>query len=278
MTRVRYERSPPYRPGQTEPFKVSRSKIELFMQCPRCFWLDVRLKIKRPDGPPFSINKAIDEMLKKEFDSYRLRGEPHPWMTDNQIKAVPMKHELLDKWRQTFIGVSTLHEPTNLYVFGAIDDLWADDAGQIYVVDYKATAKQREVSLDADWQISYKRQMEIYQWLLRQNSLKVSDTSYFVYTNAQLNGRGFFDKVEFKTKIISYIGNADWIEPALTRMKSVMDGEMPEIGTAAMGGQCEFCAYARARTELTLNHYKDNQPNHIKKAKKTAQIQTQIDM
>ena len=39
------ERSKPYEPGQKAAFKVSRSKIELFMQCPRCFWLDVRLKI-----------------------------------------------------------------------------------------------------------------------------------------------------------------------------------------------------------------------------------------
>ena len=67
-------------PGQRAAFKVSRSKIELFMQCPRCFWLDVRLKIKRPDGPPFNINKAIDELFKKEFDRYRAAGEKHPIM------------------------------------------------------------------------------------------------------------------------------------------------------------------------------------------------------
>src|SRR3990167_2456302 len=100
------QRNKPYEPGQTTVFKISRSKIELFMQCPRCFWLDVRLKIKRPSGPPFQINKAIDELLKKEFDNYRLKGEPHPWMSDNQIKAVPMQHEKLDDWRQNFVGVA----------------------------------------------------------------------------------------------------------------------------------------------------------------------------
>ncbi|HEY5442248.1 MAG TPA: hypothetical protein VIJ68_01780, partial [Candidatus Saccharimonadales bacterium] len=59
------ERSPAYRPGQTQAFKISRSKIELFMQCPRCFWLDARLKIGRPSSPPFNINKTIDELFKK---------------------------------------------------------------------------------------------------------------------------------------------------------------------------------------------------------------------
>lgn len=246
------ERNQPYKPGQTTPFKVSRSKIELFSQCPRCFWLDVRLKIKRPDGPPFQINKAIDELLKKEFDQYRAKAEPHPWMVDSQIKAIPFAHDELDKWRMNFTGVSALHQPTNLHVFGAIDDLWVSDKGELIVVDYKATAKQSDVSLDADWQISYKRQMEVYQWLLRQNGFKVSNTAYFVYTNGRLDLDGFHDRVEFRTKIIPYKGSDTWVEPTLIKMKEAMEGDMPEVGTAAMGGDCDYCTYARARTELTL--------------------------
>ena len=111
------------------------------MQCPRCFWLDARLKIKRPNGPPFSLNKAVDELLKKEFDSYRKQAKPHPIMLDNQIKAVPFMHEDLDKWRENFVGVGTLHKPTNLYIFGAVDDVWVKEDGELIVVDYKATAK-----------------------------------------------------------------------------------------------------------------------------------------
>jgi CRISPR/Cas system-associated exonuclease Cas4 (RecB family) len=251
------ERSLPYKPGQAAPFKVSRSKIELFMQCPRCFWLDVRLKITRPSSPPFNINKAIDELFKKEFDSYRLKGEPHPIMTDNQVKAVPYQHGDLDKWRYNFTGVATLHEATNLHVFGAIDDVWVNDAGELIVVDYKATAKQADVSIDSAWQISYKRQLEVYQWLLRQNGFKVNDTGYFVYTNARFDLEGFNDKVEFKTKLIPYTGSDSWIEPTLAKMKACMEApDMPPVGDSAMGGPCEFCTYAKARTELTLNHIK----------------------
>jgi len=247
----------PYRPGQTAPFKVSRSKIELFKQCPRCFWLDLRLKIKRPEGPPFNINKAIDELFKKEFDTYRAKGEPHPIMTEYEIKAVPYTHEKLDDWRETFVGVQSLHTPTNLLVFGAIDDLWVDEAGNIIVVDYKATAKDREVSIDSPWQISYKRQLEVYQWLLRQNGLSVNPTGYFVYTNGRMDLEGFFDKVEFRTKVIPYTGDDSWVEPTLLQMKACMDGDMPPIGVSIMGGECEFCSYARKRTELTISAIQD---------------------
>lgn len=249
-------RSPPYQPGQKTPFKVSRSKIELFTQCPRCFWLDARLKIGRPSSPPFQINKAIDELFKKEFDRHRAAGTPHPLMTDNQIKAVPYQHADLDKWRYNFTGVTTLHEPTNLHVFGAIDDVWVNDAGELIVVDYKATAKASEVSIDSDWQISYKRQLEVYQWLLRANGFAVNDTGYFVYTNGRLDLDGFNDRVEFRTKVIPYTGSDAWVEPTLLKMKDCLEAaDMPAIGTAAMGGPCEFCTYARQRTELTLNHF-----------------------
>ena len=246
------ERSQPYKPGQIKPFKISRSKIELFTQCQRCFWLDVRLKITRPSTPPFNINKAIDELFKKEFDGYRTKGQPHPLMLDNQIKAIPYAHENLDKWRENFVGIQYLHEPTNLLIFGAVDDLWVDERGEIIVVDYKATSKAKEVNLDSDWQISYKRQMEVYQWLFRQNGFKVNSTGYFVYTNGRSDLDGFFDKIEFRTKVIPYIGNDDWVEVTVSDIKRCMENDIPLVGRSAMGGECEYCTYSRKRTELTL--------------------------
>jgi CRISPR/Cas system-associated exonuclease Cas4 (RecB family) len=265
------ERSQPYKPGQTAPFKVSRSKIELFMQCPRCFWLDVRLKITRPSGPPFNINKAIDELFKKEFDTYRVKGEPHPIMTEYSVAAVPFVHEKLNDWRETFVGVQVPHKPTNLMVFGAVDDLWVTPTGEVIVVDYKATAKDREVSIDSGWQISYKRQMEVYQWLLRQNGLNVSSTGYFVYANGRMDTDGFFNKIEFKTKVIPYTGSDAWVEPTLLKMKKCMDSDdMPPTGDSIMGGPCEFCTYARQRTELTMKALQDQRQSQKTKPAKAA--------
>ena len=253
------ERSKPYQPGQKSPFKVSRSKIELFMQCQRCFWLDVRLKITRPSTPPFNINKAIDELFKKEFDKYRSEKKPHPIMVEYKIDAIPYHHDDLDKWRENFVGVTTVHKPTNLHVFGAIDDVWVNDSGELMVVDYKATAKDRDVSIDSDWQIVYKRQMEIYQWLLRRNGFDVSATGYFVYTNGRMDLDGFNNRVEFRTKVIPYEGDDSWVDQTIKDMKKCMDSEnMPKVGIDIMGGPCKYCSYARTRTELTLKAIKNS--------------------
>ena len=251
------ERSQPYSPGQTMPFKVSRSKIELFTQCPRCFWLDVRLKITRPNSPPFNINKAIDELFKKEFDIHRAAGTQHPLQVKFKIDAKPYVHADIDTWRENFVGVSTVHEPTNLHVFGAVDDVWINSDDELIVVDYKATAKDKEItSLGpvGGWQDAYRRQMETYQWLLRANGHNVSDTGYFVYANGDASKAGFNDVVEFRTNVFPHHGNDAWVEKTLIAMKECMEGDMPAVGQAAMGGECDYCLYARKRTELTLKH------------------------
>jgi RecB family exonuclease len=145
-----------YHPDSATPFALSRSKVELFMDCPRCFYLDRRLGIARPAGFPFNLNSAVDALLKREFDRYRAEGVAHPMMTGGGIRAVPHAHTELDNWRNNFRGVRSIHAGTNLELFGAIDDLWRDlDSGELMVVDYKATSKSTEVTLDAPWQDGY---------------------------------------------------------------------------------------------------------------------------
>jgi CRISPR/Cas system-associated exonuclease Cas4 (RecB family) len=253
-----YQRNPAYRPGQKAAYKLSRSKIDLYMQCPRCFWLEVRLKIKRPSSPPFQINKAIDTLLKKEFDSHRKAQTVHPLVKEYDLELVPFQHEKIDYWRNVpHSGVEYLHQPTNLIIWGGVDDIWVNlNTSELTIVDYKATSKDKEITLDAEWQETYKRQLEIYQWLFRQNGFKVSDIGYFVYTNGRIDLDGFYDKVEFKTKIIAHKGSDGWVEKVLFKMKDCMDSEdMPEVGRDVMDSrkQCEYCAYARSRTQLTLD-------------------------
>lgn len=244
-----------YKPGQKTAFKMSRSKIDLFIECPRCFWLDRRLGIKRPDTPPFQINKAIDELLKKEFDIHRSKKTAHPFMKDAGFDGVPFAHDKLDQWRDNFTGVQFSHPSTSLLVFGAVDDIWIDKNNALAVVDYKATSKNKDITdLDppGSWHDSYRRQMEVYQWLLRRNDFTVSDTGYFVYANAQTSEKEFANKIVFVTRTFSYTGNDSWIEPTLHKLKDCLDGDIPAIGDGYMGHGCQYCAYARSRTELTL--------------------------
>ena len=242
-----------YSKDSKQPFRISRSKIDLFVQCPRCFWLETVKGIKRPSTPPFQINKAVDSLLKNEFDQYRKKGEPHPLMLEYKIDAVPYQHPKLNDWRENFVGVEYHDEANNLILFGAVDDLWVDQKSQeVIVVDYKATAKKKEVDLDAPWQIVYKRQMEIYQYLLRKIGLNISNTGYFVYTNGIEDKDGFYDRVEFRTKVISYTGSDDWIDEVIVKLKACLNQtEMPKNSD-----QCEYCDYVYNRLQLTMAYLK----------------------
>ena len=166
-------------PKPDKPFKVSRSGLELHLECPRCFYLNHRLGIRRPSGPPFTINSLVDRLLKKEFDRHRASGTAHPLMHQYGVDAVPFQHPQVHEWRKNFKGIQHYHAPTNLIVTGAVDDLWINPASEVIVVDYKTTAKSGDITIDANWQMAYKRQMEIYQWLLSRQGLDVSRRTLF---------------------------------------------------------------------------------------------------
>ncbi|MEE8236065.1 MAG: hypothetical protein V3R53_04660, partial [Gammaproteobacteria bacterium] len=76
-----------YQPGSAQPFKLSRSKIDLFIECPRCFYVDRRLGTGRPPGFPFNLNLAVDRLLKAEFDTHRVAGTAHPLLEQYGVDA-----------------------------------------------------------------------------------------------------------------------------------------------------------------------------------------------
>jgi CRISPR/Cas system-associated exonuclease Cas4 (RecB family) len=225
-----------------KPFKLSRSKIDLFLNCPRCFYYDRKLGVGRPPGFPFALNSAVDHLLKLEFDIHRVNGTKHPLIEKYGVDARPVAHEDLDKWRHNFTGIQHLHELTNFLIFGAIDDLWINSKGEYIVVDYKSTSKDEDITeLNKDWQIGYKRQMEVYQWLLRQNGYKVSNTGYFVYCNGQTDRKAFDGKLEFDITLIPYEGDDSWVEKTIIKAHACLNNDkIPEASP-----ECDYCNYVR---------------------------------
>jgi len=225
-----------------EPFEISRTKLELFLNCPRCFYLDRKFGISRPSFPAFTLNSAVDALLKKEFDIHRSKKEAHPLMKNYGIDLIPFQHEKMEEWRHNFTGVRYLHRATNFLVFGAIDDLWVDKDGTLFVVDYKSTSSDYEVNLDGEYKVAYKRQVEIYQWLLRKNGFKVSDIAYFVYANGRKDLKAFDARLEFNISVLAYSGNSDWVEQVVIDAKHCL--EQPNIPEAEY--ECEYCNYRKA--------------------------------
>lgn len=226
-----------------ESFRLSRGKIDLFLSCQQCFYLDRKMGVGRPPGFPFSLNSAVDALLKKEFDVHRAKGSSHPLMKEYGVDAVPFQDERMDEWRDSLRrGITAQVVGTNILVTGGVDDVWVRPDGELIIVDYKATSKSGEVNLDADWQDGYKRQMETYQWLFRQNGFKVSSTGYFVYCNGDSDKEAFDGKLEFSIKLISYEGDDSWVEKTVRDAVECLKGD--QIPSASP--ECDFCNYREA--------------------------------
>lgn len=220
------------------PIRISRSKVELFVECPRCFYLDKVHAVSRPDSATFSLNLAVDHLLKKEFDLYRLREEPHPLMSLYGVDAVPFKHKDMDSWRTK--GIDTVHD--GLQLFGIVDDVWKHDDGTLAIVDYKATSTNAAITLDGEYRAGYKRQLEFYQWLFRRNGFDVSDTGYFVFVNADKEKDTFDKKLEFIPQILPYEGGGEWIHDALHAIRECLGSDVPPPSSNG----CKWCAYRKS--------------------------------
>lgn len=247
-----------YNPADDEPFKLSRSKIDLFLQCPRCFYLDRKLGINQPSGAPFTLNNAVDALLKREFDLYRELGTVHPFIQGQGIEAIPFSHPEIEAWRNNRIGLQFLHFPTNFLLTGAIDDVWKLPTGELVVVDYKAKATSKEITLEPKkkkngeivktdrYLISYVNQLEFYQWLFRQNGFKVSNTGYFVFANAQTDRASFEDKLIFEKVLIPHDGDDSWVEPTLLKIKNCLNNDkVPDLTV-----DCQLCQFS----DDVMNH------------------------
>ena len=261
-----------FNPASAEAFRISRSKIDLFLECPRCFYYDQRLGVGRPPGFPFNLNSAVDALLKKEFDIHRKHKSKHPLMEQYGVDAVPLGNEKIEEWRDALRrGISHLHKETNLFVRGGVDDVWVTPEGELLIVDYKATSKDGEVSLDAEWQDGYKRQIEVYQWLFRKNGFKVSTTGYFVYANASRDREAFDGRLEFAIKVIPYIGSDAWIEGVLKKIRACLEKDTaPESSD-----DCDFCRYRRAVGEVLReqeNGIKEKEPRSAQPPKGNKKI------
>ena len=225
-------------------WRLSRSKIDLFIECPRCFYLDNKLGTARPRGPAFTLNIAVDTLFKKEFDAYRVQKKPHPIMEAYNISAIPFAHKDLNTWRENFEGIAYMHTPTGFTISGALDDIWVDTDGKLIVIDYKSTSKEGTIEslVDSSWEDQYKRQIGVYQWLLTQNGFQVLNTGYFVYANAKTDSASFSNTLHFDTTIVPCEGDTTWIETTLHEIKKCLESEsIPQVGRA-----CEFCPYREA--------------------------------
>ena len=252
-----------YKPEHPEPYELSRSQIQSFLKCPACFWMNRVKGIKFPGMPGFLLNTATDTLLKKDFDVYRELQQPHPFMERHGLgHLVPFKHDDFELWTKSLqLGLRASYEPADFIIGGGLDDVWHNrETDEIHIVDYKSTAGKRNekgtalnpISLFGTYKEAYKNQMDMYQWILKQQGFNVSNTGYFVYVNGDQHFQGGMleedadaANMKFDVQLIEYEGNSDWVEQSILDVKACLDSsDCPDHANSGFGPkgdkQCEY--------------------------------------
>lgn len=227
-----------YDPEHNSPYELSRTRIENFIKCPACFYLEQIEGIKFPSIPGYNINEATDILLKKDFDKYRDQQRAHPFLINKGLgHLVPFQHQDFELWTQSLHfaaagRLNTVHEPSNLKVGGGLDDVWVNlNTMNLHVVDYKSTSlrkREAKLSLEEPWKMAYKRQMDFYVWVLRKKGFSVDSVGYFLYCNgdrfSDIDFLNEYDAImKFEVSLIEYRVDTSWIEPVLLEIRKLLD-------------------------------------------------------
>ncbi|MFC1510921.1 PD-(D/E)XK nuclease family protein [Candidatus Margulisiibacteriota bacterium] len=167
------------------PKKRVRDKLELspttglnlFKECPRCFWLRYREGVHRPDTIFPSLPGGMDRVLKDYFDSFRRKNELPPEIVGKVVGKLVPDAELVAKWQNWRAGLRFEDPKLKATLRGAIDDCLLD--GDLYIpIDFKTRASPPKPGSSERY---YQTQLDTYAFLLSKQDLKVADYAYLIY-------------------------------------------------------------------------------------------------
>ena len=214
--------------------RVSPSSLNVFLECPKCFWSDLAQGVGRPRGIFPSLPGGMDGLIKKYFDGYRAKGKLPPELV-GKLGNVELfaDNELLNQWRNWRSALVYEDPESGAILSGMLDDLGQD--GKLFVpLDYKT----RGFDVKEGGESYYQNQLNCYALLLRENGMKPAGYAYLLYyipKEVAENGMTRFDVVPKRVEV-----DPDTALKTVRDAAKLLKGPMPKSHT-----ECEYCGYAR---------------------------------
>ena len=212
-------------------FKLSPSSLNLFKECPRCFWLTMNKVWKRPAGIFPSLPSGMDRILKTHFDKFREKSQLPPELCENNncknLKLFDNK-EKLKIWQNNWKGISWTDKKGN-ELHGAVDNILVKGK-KLIVLDYKT----RGYALKDDTAEHYRLQQNTYNFLLRKNGYETEDyffLLFYVPKEVMATGEVIFDTTLVKMKVDVGVAEDVW-----KKALGLLGGGCPELNK-----DCVWC-------------------------------------
>jgi hypothetical protein len=204
--------------------KLSPSSLNLFLDCPRCFWLYVNKNIKQPGGPVATITTGIDRVVKEYFNLCRsqnvlplfLQGKISGRLANNLPKNGWL--EFIDNKYDARLG-------------GYLDECIKLENNCYAVLDHKTRGSRPDAIHKA-----YQLQMDAYTFLLEKNNLPTQKTAYIVYYIPLKTASG--TDFQFEALVKELKTDPQRAEEVFYRALEVLHKPIP-----ALSENCDFCQW-----------------------------------
>lgn len=213
--------------------RLSPSALNLFLDCPRCFWLEKVKNIKRPRGIFPSLPSGMDRVIKDYFDTARSKGKLPPELTGPDFEGVELYQDQakLNLWRNWRTGLAC-QDTDKSVLFGALDDLLVK--GDRYIpFDYKTKGSP---TTEEDAVKYYQNQIDCYALLLHANKMPAVGYGFLLYFSPKAVSEN--GQVQFTIQPIKIQIDIERAKSTFRRAVNLIKGAMP-----ASAGKCEYCAW-----------------------------------
>lgn len=212
-----------YQGGIATEYKLSPSSLNLMEDCPRCFWLYINKKIRRPSGPMAGIVMKIESVVKSYFNQYRELGELPP------IIAKQVKGTLAVDMPKTLYYT----EENGIKLSGRSDDYLELENGEILPFDHKTKAKEPEPKPHP----AYKLQLDVYSYLLQMNDYNKTNEAYLAFYYPD-NEYELHKGMNINCKVINIVTNPARVKKLVKKAYKVLNGPIPKPSD-----NCEYCKW-----------------------------------
>jgi hypothetical protein len=216
-------------------FFLSAHTLNLYRECPRCFWRHIRKgqDYRRPEPPTSTLPRGMDTVIKSYFDGYRAQGLVPP-----ELAAVSggrlVEDTLIQNWRSWKTGLQFIRDDGHRLI-GALDEC-AVEGGTYIPVDYKT----RGFDVKADSASYYVFQMSCYNFLLSRNGYPTQSYAYLIFfIPSRVNEAGDFEFKRQAQKVVTL--PCEEVEAEFKSALSILSRQE----APGEGKSCKFCAWAK---------------------------------
>lgn len=216
---------------EEKPIKISPSSLNLYRECPRCFWLQLNEGIRRPEHPSSTLPMGIDLTLKQYFDHWRKKNEVPPLLHGKMPGKLLADQALVSRFRSR--SFEWYDAESDAHFTGILDDAIQLDDGSVVPLDNKTKGfPPREPH------IAHVTQMSAYTLILRENGFKTKNLAYLIYWFLNHKSFDLEKPLHFNVAVEEIQTRPDDVKEIFHAAAASLRGPMPLSNI-----ECGFCNY-----------------------------------